>query len=154
MKNIICLFTLCFIGAMAQAQSLTEKDLQGTWAIHSFYVSGITIDVATGDVTFSDELKTQMTPEIQEQVKGQMAGASTALKGGTIVVNGKDLTRTIAGTSKKGTYAFKEADGKQYLTITYEDGTTSEVGVAKKDNLLHISAQQNGQEAEFRYMKQ
>ena len=154
MKNIICLFTLCFIGAMAQAQSLTDKDLQGTWAIHSFYVSGITIDVATGDVTFSDELKTQMTPEIQEQVKGQMAGASNALKGGTIVVNGKDLTRTIAGTSKKGTYAFKEADGKQYLTITYEDGTTSEVGVAKKDNLLHISAQQNGQEAEFRYMKQ
>ena len=153
MKNILYLFAACFIATLAQAQNLTEKDLQGTWGLHSVYMSGITIEMATGGVTFSEEIKAQMTPEQQEMVRGQMAGARTTLKDGTAIFEGSNITRSLAGTTKKGTYTLKDVDGKQHLAITYEDGTASEVGIFKKDNLLYISAPQNGQETELRYMK-
>gem|GEM_PF-1756549 len=154
MKKILYLFTACCIATLAQAQTLTEKDLQGNWAIHSFHASGIIVDAVTGEVSFSDEIKSQLTPELEQQIKGQMAGASEALKGGTINIDGNNLTRTISGTSKKGTYALKETDGKQSIVITYDDGTSNEVGIAKVDNMLSVTAAQNGQQAEFRYTKQ
>jgi hypothetical protein len=153
MKKLLYVFVACCFATMASAQTVTEKDLQGNWKMASFFTSGITLDIATSAVTISEELKSQITPDIEEQINTGMQAAAAQLKDSSLTINGKNLSQKIAGTEKKGTYVLKDLEGKQYIAITYDDGTSNEVSVTIKDKQLHITRSENGQEAEFIYTR-
>lgn len=56
MKKLLTLFLL--LGTLAaQCQTITEKDLLGTWQNTYITMLGCTVDVKTGEVTLSDEVK-------------------------------------------------------------------------------------------------
>ncbi len=153
MKKLIYLFVACCICSVASAQKVSEKDLQGSWKLAAFNASGIYLDLATGLVTVSEELKSQLTPDIMEQINEGMKQATEQLKNSTTVFSGNTVEQKIGGKEKKGTYTLKDEAGMQTLTATWGDATTSEMVVFVKDNQLHLSKSEQGQSAELIFNK-
>lgn len=153
MKKIIYLFVACCISTLATGQKVTEKDLQGTWNLAAFNTNGLHIDVATGTVTVSEELKSQFTPEMMTEINDSVKEGVAALKSSNVVFTGKNTKQDIAGQIKSGTFEIKEINGEQYIITTYPDKTTSETAVAIKDKKLYISKSEQGQTGELIFNK-
>lgn len=153
MKKIIYLFIACFISTIATAQKVTEKDLQGTWNLAAFNSNGLHLDMATGTVTVSEELKSQLSPEMVAELNESVKEGIPALRSSNIVFTGKNTKQEIAGQVKSGTFIIKEINGEQYIITTYPDKTTSETGVAIKDKKLYISKSEQGQTGELIFNK-
>lgn len=139
MKKLIYLFVACCISTVATAQKVTEKNLQGTWNIAVFDAGGIYINMATDAITLSEELKSQLTPDMMTELDKNMKEGLPILKLSNITFTGNTIKQNIAGEEKSGTFIIKDLDGKQHIVYTYTDGTTSDTIIAIKDKKLHLS---------------
>jgi hypothetical protein len=153
MKKLIYLFVACSLTMAASAQKVTQENLQGTWKLAAFNTSGIYLDLATGLVTISDELKSQLTPEMMTELNNSMKEGVEALRPSKVVFTGNNVDQNIAGQEKKGTFEIKDVNGEQHLISTYSDGTPSDTTIFIKDKQLHISKSEQGQSAELIFNK-
>jgi hypothetical protein len=152
MKKLI-LFVALSVCSLASAQKVTDKDLQGNWKLTGLSTNGISLDIATGVVVISDELKAQLTPEITTQINDGMKQAAEQLKNSSTTFTGTTLKQNIGGQEKSGTYTLKDVNGTQIMTATWSDATTSETSVWIKEKKLHISKSEQGQTAELVFVK-
>lgn len=153
MKKTIYLFVALCISTLATAQKITEKDLQGTWNLAAFNANGIQLDITTGTVNVSEELKSQLTPEMITELNDSVKEGIAVLKSSNVVFTGKNTKQNIAGQEKSGSFEIKDKNGEQYIITTYPDKTTSETTVTIKDKKLHLSKSDQGQTAELIFNK-
>ncbi len=141
------------MAAGANAQKLTEKDLQGHWNLMVFDISGIILDIKNDKVTLSDEVKGDIDEETAAAITEGMAGTLEVFKGAYIDFSGKNATVFLDG-EEKGTFVVTQKDSKNYVIITYtEDGTEDEYEVSVKGKELHVFAEEEGKPMEFIYEK-
>lgn len=155
MKKLIyaCLAVL-FFTTLVNAQKVAQKDLQGTWKMISFTAGGLNVDIPTEKITLSPEMEAQMTPEVKQQMQDGMKQAMEIFKSSFAYVEGNSLRQTMGGQEQKGSFTMKEQDGKQYLVLTTEGGTTEDILVTITDKKLHLSQGQGNDAAKFIYAKQ
>ena len=153
MKKLIYLFVALSVCAVASAQKITDKDLQGNWKLIGLSTNGVYLDVTTGTVTIPDDLKAQLTPDITTQINDAMTQAAAQLKNSTASFTGNALKQNMGGKEKNGTYTLKEVEGGQVMTTTWSDATTSETGISIKEKKLSVLRTGQGQTAEFIFIK-
>jgi len=153
MKKLIYLFVALSVCAVASAQKITDKDLQGNWKLIGLSTNGVYLDVTTGTVTIPDDLKAQLTPDITTQINDAMTQAAAQLKNSTASFTGNALKQNMGGKEKNGTYTLKEVEGGQVMTTTWSDATTSETGISIKEKKLSVLRSGQGQTAEFIFIK-
>ncbi|MES2486925.1 MAG: hypothetical protein V4581_13395 [Bacteroidota bacterium] len=152
-KHFYLVMAFCLMAAGANAQKLTEKDLQGHWNLMVFDISGIILDIKNDKVTLSDEVKGDIDEETAAAITEGMAGTLEVFKGAYIDFSGKNATVFLDG-EEKGTFVVTQKDSKNYVIITYtEDGTEDEYEVSVKGKELHVFAEEEGKPMEFIYEK-
>lgn len=153
MKKIIYLLALCLITVSAIAQKLTDKDLQGSWKLAVFNHNGVNVNVSTGAVTISEEMKSQLSPEMMSQIDESVKEVLEPLRASNVTFTGNSIMQNMGGQEKNGTYTIKDKDGHQVMTTAWSDATTSETTVWIKDNQLYIFRYEQGQSGEFVFIK-
>lgn len=154
MKKFIYLLAICLIMSVsAIAQKITDKDLQGSWKLTGFNQNGITLDLATGTVTVSEEMKAQLSPEMMGQIDESVKQVLEPLRASNVTFTGQSIMQNMGGQEKSGTYTIKESDGRQIMTTLWTDNTNSETTVWIKDQQLYIFRYEQGQSAEFVFTK-
>jgi uncharacterized protein YdeI (BOF family) len=153
MKKLIYLVAVFCISLSALAQKLTDKDLQGNWKLTGFNQNGVTLDVATGAVSVSEEMKTQISPELMSQIDKSVQQILEPLRASSVTIAGNSIKQNMAGQEKTGTYVLKESDGRLVMATSWSDKTTSETTVWIKDKQLYIFKYEQGQSAEFVFNK-
>jgi hypothetical protein len=135
---------------IASAQKITNKDLQGNWTLLGFESGPIYFDLVKKDIVVPAELKAQIPPEAD----AQMRAALPMLEGSYMEVKDNKITMTLGPDGEDGTFVLTEKDGKQIMTITFEDTTTDDSEIFMKDKQLHLVQYTDGvKEAEFVYAK-
>ena len=153
MKRLIYLFVACSISLTALAQKITDKDLQGSWKLAGYNQNGIAVNIATGAVTVSEEMKNQISAEMMSQIDESVKQVLEPLRASSVTFTGAAIFQNMGGQEKNGTYTLKESDGRQVMTTTWSDNTTSETSVWIKDKQLYIFRYEQGQSAEFVFNK-
>lgn len=153
MKKLIYLFAACCISVSALAQKITDKDLQGNWKLTGFNQNGITLDVTSGAVSVSEEMKAQLSPEMMSQIDESVKQVLEPLRASSVAITGNNIKQNMGGQEKIGTYTLKESDGRQVMTTAWSDKTSSETTVWIKDKQLYIFKYEQGQSAEFVFNK-
>lgn len=134
-NNLFIALAFCLATTFAFAQKITGKDLQGTLEHCSLSASGIQYELATDKLTLSDEMKAF----INEDAMQGMKQAAAQLEGGFTDLDATTIKMGMAGSSETNVYTLTEKEGKQYLTLKLEDGTTQEMPVVLLDKKLHIT---------------
>ena len=149
-KLIYACLALCLFTTIASAQKITQKDLQGNWTLLGFESGPIYFDLVKKDIIVPAELKGQIPPDAD----AQMRAALPMLDGSYLEVKDNNLTMTLGPDGESGTFVLTEKDGKQIMTITFEDKTSDESEIFMKDKQLHLVQYTDGvKEAEFVYAK-
>lgn len=149
-KLIYACLALCLFTTIASAQKITQKDLQGNWTLLGFESGPIYFDLVKKDIIVPAELKGQIPPDAD----AQMRAALPMLDGSYLEVKDNNLTMTLGPDGESGTFVLGEKDGKQIMTITFEDKTSDESEIFMKDKQLHLVQYTDGvKEAEFVYAK-
>lgn len=138
-NNLFIALAFCLATTFAFAQKITGKDLQGHWNIVAFSASGIQYELATDKLTLSDEMKAFINEDAMEGMKEGMKQAAAQLEGGFADLDATTIKMGMAGSSETNAYTLTEKEGKQYLTLKLEDGTTQEMPVAILDKRLHVT---------------
>jgi hypothetical protein len=153
MKKLIYLFAVYCISISAFAQKITDKDLQGSWKLTGFNQNGITLDVTTGAVAVSEEMKAQLSPEMMSQIDESVKQVLEPLRASSVNITGNNIIQNMGGQERNGTYTLKESDGRLVMITAWSDKTTSETTVWIKDKQLYIFKYEQGQSAEFVFNK-
>ncbi|MFD2603057.1 MULTISPECIES: hypothetical protein [Flavobacterium] len=153
MKKLIFLFSICLISLSGFAQKITSKELEGNWKLAGYNQNGITVDVATGAITVSPELKNQISPEMMSQIDQSFKQLLEPLRASNVTFTNNNVVQHMAGKTKNGTFVIKDKDGQQVMTTSWSDQTTSETSVWIKDKQLYIFKYEQGQSAEFVFNK-
>jgi hypothetical protein len=153
MKKLIYLLAVCCISLSALAQKITDKDLQGNWKLTGYNQNGITVDVLTGAITVSEEMKAQTSPEMMGQIDESIKESLEALRVSNVTFTGNTIKQNRGGREQNGTYTLKHSDGRLVMITAWSDQTTSETTVWIKDTQLYIFKYEQGQSAEFVYNK-
>lgn len=98
----------CFITVTASAQKVTEKDLQGTWKLTSFNTDGIEIDITTGVVTVSEEVKSQLSPEAIDNIKAGMREVMEPLSMWYVYITGSSIRQAVGPEQEQGTFTIAD----------------------------------------------
>jgi len=139
--------------ATASAQKLSNTDLQGEWKLSALDNNGAHVDIISGEITISPELKTQLTPDMISQISDGLKQSITKLKVSDVVFTGNNVKQNMAGKEKKGTFTIMEQEGKQHASFNWDNNTTSESSIWIKNKQLHIQKFEQGQIFEFIYNK-
>lgn len=153
MKKLIYFFVACCITVPAIAQKITDKDLQGNWKLAGYNQNGITVNIATGAITVSEEMKLQISPEMMSQLNESVKQILEPLRASNVTFTGNSIQQNMGGQQKSGTYTIKDSDGRQVMTATWSDNSSSETSVWIKDKQLYIFRYEQGQSAEFVFDK-
>lgn len=153
MKKLIYLLAVCLLSASAMAQKITPKDLQGNWTLSGFNQNGVTVDVATGTVSVTEEMKTQISPDMMSQIDESIKNVLEALRASNVTFTENNIKQNMGGKEKTGTYTIKDSDGRQLMNASWNDNTKSETVVWIKDKQLYIFKYEQGQSAEFVFKK-
>lgn len=154
MRKLIYLFALFLISISATAQKkITNQDIQGNWKLAGYNQNGITLDVTTGAVTISQEMKNQVSPDMMSQIDQSVKEILEPLRASEVTFTGNNVSQNMGGQKKNGTYTIKDKDGHQVMTTAWSDTTTSETTVWIKDQQLYIFKYEQGQSAEFVFKK-
>ena len=127
-----------FVLFTVQAQTITEKDLLGTWNVTFINLQGTTIDFKIGEVQLSDEAAAEIEAkgqDLEEAKKGIMTEIGplfnemyVAFKPGLI------MYLNAPGAQKNTPYTLKEVSGTTY--IVRNDG--KEINFTLKDSVLNL----------------
>lgn len=153
MKKLLILFSALFLFTTVSAQKLTNTDLQGEWKLSALDNNGAHVDIKSGEITISTELKTQLTTDMIEQLSEGLKQSISKLRVSDVVFTGNNVKQNMAGKEKKGTFALKEQEGKQYAAFNWDNNTASESFIWIKNKQLHIQKSEQGQVFEFIYSK-
>jgi len=139
MKKLHITLIAFFALFIAQAQTVTEKDLLGEWTPRKMTVQGTFIDFKTGDITFS--------PETQEQVEasGQdIEEVKTMVKEG-LANGGMDKIKVIFKSGLAAEFHRPDSVKEVTYTLSVESGSTymirndgKEMKVSIADGLLQL----------------
>lgn len=138
-NNFFIALAFCLATTFAFAQKIAGKDLQGHWNIVAFSAAGVQYELATDKLTVSDDMKAFINEEAMAGMKEGLKQAALQLEGGFADFDATTIKMGVAGSSETNAYTLAEKDGKQYLTLKLEDGTTQEMPVAILDKKLHIT---------------
>lgn len=153
MKKLLFFFGALCMFATASAQKLSNTDLQGEWKLSALDNNGAHVDIISGEITISPELKTQLTPDMISQISDGLKQSITKLKVSDVVFTGNNVKQNMAGKEKKGTFTIMEQEGKQHASFNWDNNTTSESSIWIKNKQLHIQKFEQGQIFEFIYNK-
>lgn len=136
MKKLHLTLVALFVLIGAQAQTVTEKDLLGEWNTFKVVASGITIDLKTEEVTFTEEMKAMIeeSGEDIEAVKPMIIEEMKANQFSTMKLvfkPGLKAEWTLEGEAKEFGYTIVEENGHAYLMrsdggkmqVSFEGGT-------------------------------
>ena len=154
MKKILyfCL-AACLFTTMAFAQKITARELEGNWKMTGFSTQGIGFDLQTQEVIVSPEMKAQLSPEAMTGLKEGMKQAVEPMKASYVNFTGNNLKLVVGPETENGTFTLAEKNGKQVLVVKNADGTSDEVPIAYKDKKLYMTMGDEGQKADFIFMK-
>lgn len=153
MKKLIFILSVCLISLNGFAQKITTKELEGNWKLAGYNQNGINVEVATGVVTVSPELKNQVSPEMMSQIDESVKQLLEPLRASNVTFTNNTVVQNMGGKTKNGTFVIKDKDGHQVMTTSWSDQTTSETSVWIKDKQLYIFKYEQGQSAEFVFNK-
>lgn len=153
MKKTLFVVVTCILSILASAQKITEKDLQGKWNLAVLTTEGIHMDMITGVATLSEELKSELTPNILNQLNENMKQGIAILKSDTTLITGNAIKQYRNQYEKNGTFIIKDTDGKQYIQITFKDGSTVNPEVFIKEHKLHLIEINPRETMEYIYLK-
>ncbi len=140
-NNLLTALAICLATTFVFAQKITNKDLQGHWAMVAFSAQGVQYELATSELTVPAEMKAQIDAQTMEGIKGGMKQAAEQFKGAYADFDGAFIKMGMAASSETNVYKLTEKDGKQYLTLKLEDGNTQEMPVVFKDKRLYITVE-------------
>ncbi|MES2487240.1 MAG: hypothetical protein V4581_14990 [Bacteroidota bacterium] len=139
MKKLHITLIAFFVLFIAQAQTVTEKDLLGEWTPRKMTVQGTFIDFKTGDITFSPETQEEVEAsgqdieEVKNMVKEGLAnGGMDKIK--VIFKSGLAAEFHRPDSVKEVTYTLSVESGSTYMIRN--DGKEMKVSLA--DGLLQI----------------
>ncbi|MHA3787636.1 hypothetical protein ACX0HA_05435 [Flavobacterium hauense] len=154
MRKLIYLLAIFLISISTSAQKkITDKDLQGNWKLAGYNQNGVTLDVNTGTVTISQEMKNQISPDMMSQIDESVKQILEPLRASKVTFSGNSIEQNMGGQERNGTYSIKDKDGHQIMTTSWSDSTTTETTVWIKDTQLYIFKYEQGQSAEFVFTK-
>lgn len=138
---------IAFIMALsANAQSVTEKDLLGTWQVNRLSYFGVTIDFDSDTVTVDQEaadaaeMKESEIENLKNLVKDQMGDK---IKNNKLIFKKGFMMESIeAGKSETGPYTLSMQDGVQYISFIEEGQEQMQFETAIQNGLLMLTAAQ------------
>lgn len=151
MKKLFYLsLALCFFTTLASAQKVTQKDLQGVWALQGLESEGIYFDLVKEDVIIPDEIKGLVSADDE----AQMRMAIPVLKDSFMKITDNKIEMNMGPDGDHGVFTLATKDNKNMMTVTMSDGVPDDSEVFFKDKLLHIINYVDGQkESELIYVK-
>jgi len=139
MKQLTHAAIAFFVLFTVQAQTITEKDLLGTWNVTFINLKGTTIDFKTGEVKLSDEAAAEIEAsgqDVEESRQGIIKEIEPIFN--EIFLDFKPglvMDFNAPGEKKNTTYTLKP-DGEATL-IVRSDG--KELKITLKDGILNLS---------------
>ena len=126
MKNLIALFAFVLLAATAQSQSLTQKDVTGTWLVVNVENSGSNPKMAAAMANAVINLYANNSFEIKEKQQNgtTYSYSTTSNKNATWSYN--PSTQTITTTRTKMTLKISQSGDKTFFTDS-ESGLKFEV---------------------------
>lgn len=153
MKQLLLFLSICLSTTVAYTQTITPQDLQGTWKLVSFDVSGVLVDVVNARVTFTPELQGSVPAEELEKIKAGMIQSMDAFKAANTVFTGNRITQTMGPKVNTGKFAIENVGEKQFLFIS-ENGNEDDVKIYMEGKLLHFVQADDEHPVNFAFIKQ
>ncbi|MES2487236.1 MAG: hypothetical protein V4581_14970 [Bacteroidota bacterium] len=135
MKKLHITFVALFMLVAVQAQTAAEKAVLGKWNIASVTTDGVTFDMNTGDMTFSDEVVKEIKAEgvSLEGAKKMLKPQMSEYKDMSLTINANGTMKMfIFKTTFDDTYKLVEKDGKKWFI----GGGGAETEYILTDNML------------------
>lgn len=123
MKKLHLTLVALFVLVGAQAQTVTEKDLLGEWETFMVESSGITVNLKTEEVTYTEKMK-QMIEESGDDIEAVKPMIIDEVKAGPfsqmklVFKPGLKAVWTFDGEVKEFGYTITEENGITYLVRT------------------------------------
>jgi len=152
-KHFYLLLAFCLIVTGANAQTITNKELQGRWNLLSCDLGGIILDLKTDQIRFSDEVSESMDQEAQDALVEGMAETLAKFREGYIEFTDNKVT-VFLETPDTAVYTLTQKDGVQHIAMTYdEDTTVDDFEIALIGKELHLTIEEEEAKVEFVYLK-
>ncbi|MES2487241.1 MAG: hypothetical protein V4581_14995 [Bacteroidota bacterium] len=139
MKQLTYAAIAFFVLFAAQAQTVTEIDLLGTWNVSFATLQGSTINFKTGEIHLSNEAAAEIEAkgqDLEEAKKGIITEIGPLFKEMYVEFKpGLIMDLNVPGAQKNTTYTLKEVSGTTY--IVRNDG--KEINFTLKDGVLNLS---------------
>ncbi|KOS07848.1 hypothetical protein AM493_18635 [Flavobacterium akiainvivens] len=113
MKKLLFTLTL-FIAFATQAQTLTEKDLLGTWKLSTSTMHGVLINFETGKVTTTEGYEDAYSPEEIQKIEQGIKGEHPFPLSVTFD-KGNSITFLVGKEKEQHTYELIVKNGKTFI---------------------------------------
>lgn len=153
MKRIFIVLITCLLTTAASAQEITERDLQGDWKLAAFSTEGMYLDMISGAVILSDELKSELTPNLLKQLNDNMKQGIEVLKSSSMIFRDNSVKQNKLENEKNGTFIIKEINTKQHVLITFNDGSTYTPEIVIKNQQLYLTEIEQGEMVHYVFGK-
>lgn len=140
MKNLLCMAVIFFSFVTASTAQVTPEMLQGTWKIDAIQASGVYFEFATGKITVDESLAAEETVSTEDMVMmaDMMKTQMEPFYSNFIKFDNNKILISFGGKTAEGTFKVNEKDGRQYIEVTYPNGTLKEIDFTMNDKLLSI----------------
>jgi hypothetical protein len=116
MKNLITLFTFVLLTATVQSQSLSQKDITGTWIVQNVENSNSNPKLAAAMTNAIINLYADNSFEIKEKQAGGTAYSYNTTSHRNATWSYNSSTQTITTTRSKMTFKVSESGDKVFFT--------------------------------------
>lgn len=126
MKKILYTLFLSFFITLTWAQKATQQDLQGKWKLVTYAVSGAILDIETGKATVA-ETDNALQAAMGVKLKADMESYAEGLRMSELEISGNNFYQVIADFARNGPFTITEKDGQQYISASFDNGTTDSI---------------------------